>query len=117
MNDAIASADNTAAVTLFLGANDASLKDLNPKQHVPLEEYKENLIWLTNRYAAVVGFDLTLDLDPVFEYESQNSSKLYFGIGRLITKVGDKGKVILIPAPPSDPEAWEPGWKSKSVDK
>ena len=46
-----------------------------------------------------------------------DSSKLYFGIGRLITKVGDTGKVILIPPPPSDPEAWEPGWKSKSVDK
>ncbi|XP_044274262.1 isoamyl acetate-hydrolyzing esterase 1 homolog [Varanus komodoensis] len=34
---------NTVAVTIFFGANDAALKDLNPKQHVPLEEYADNL--------------------------------------------------------------------------
>ncbi|XP_009867744.1 PREDICTED: isoamyl acetate-hydrolyzing esterase 1 homolog, partial [Apaloderma vittatum] len=37
------SADSTVAVTIFFGANDSALKDLNPKQHVPLEEYAMNL--------------------------------------------------------------------------
>ncbi|XP_019392959.1 PREDICTED: isoamyl acetate-hydrolyzing esterase 1 homolog isoform X1 [Crocodylus porosus] len=36
-------AENTVAVTIFFGANDSSLRDVNPKQHVPLEEYAENL--------------------------------------------------------------------------
>ncbi|EDL34022.1 RIKEN cDNA 4833421E05, isoform CRA_d [Mus musculus] len=31
------------AVTIFFGANDSSLKDENPKQHVPLDEYSANL--------------------------------------------------------------------------
>ncbi|XP_026868669.1 isoamyl acetate-hydrolyzing esterase 1 homolog [Electrophorus electricus] len=32
-----------AAVTIAFGANDCSLEDKNPQQHVPCEEYKENL--------------------------------------------------------------------------
>ncbi|XP_072545748.1 isoamyl acetate-hydrolyzing esterase 1 homolog [Salminus brasiliensis] len=32
-----------AAVTVFFGANDCSLQDKNPQQHVPCEEYTENL--------------------------------------------------------------------------
>ncbi|XP_042306718.1 isoamyl acetate-hydrolyzing esterase 1 homolog [Sceloporus undulatus] len=36
-------AKNTIAVTVFFGANDSALKDVNPKQHVPLEEYADNL--------------------------------------------------------------------------
>lgn len=31
------------AVTIFFGANDSALKDENPKQHVPLEEFVANL--------------------------------------------------------------------------
>lgn len=37
------SAKHIAAVTVFFGANDCSLKDKNPQQHVPLQEYSENL--------------------------------------------------------------------------
>ncbi|NXS58735.1 IAH1 esterase, partial [Brachypteracias leptosomus] len=37
------SAESTVAVTIFFGANDSALKELNPKQHVPLEEYTANL--------------------------------------------------------------------------
>ncbi|XP_053564920.1 isoamyl acetate-hydrolyzing esterase 1 homolog [Bombina bombina] len=33
----------TLAVTIFFGANDSALKEDNPQQHVPLEEYIENL--------------------------------------------------------------------------
>ncbi|KAM9355712.1 isoamyl acetate-hydrolyzing esterase 1 homolog [Pholidichthys leucotaenia] len=32
-----------AAVTVFFGANDCSLKDKNPQQHIPLQEYSDNL--------------------------------------------------------------------------
>ncbi|XP_038142148.1 isoamyl acetate-hydrolyzing esterase 1 homolog [Cyprinodon tularosa] len=35
--------NHIAAVTVFFGANDASLEDKNPQQHVPLNEYSENL--------------------------------------------------------------------------
>ncbi|KAL1783645.1 isoamyl acetate-hydrolyzing esterase 1-like [Sigmodon hispidus] len=35
--------ENPAAITIFFGANDCSLKDENPKQHVPLDEYSANL--------------------------------------------------------------------------
>ncbi|EPY75589.1 isoamyl acetate-hydrolyzing esterase 1-like protein [Camelus ferus] len=37
------SLDTPVAVTIFFGANDSALKDENPKQHVPLEEYVANL--------------------------------------------------------------------------
>ncbi|XP_037669402.1 isoamyl acetate-hydrolyzing esterase 1 homolog isoform X2 [Choloepus didactylus] len=37
------SLDNTVAVTIFFGANDSALKDENPKQHIPLDEYVANL--------------------------------------------------------------------------
>ncbi|XP_077166589.1 isoamyl acetate-hydrolyzing esterase 1 homolog [Paroedura picta] len=37
------STENTVAVTIFFGANDSALKDVNPKQHVPLDEYADNL--------------------------------------------------------------------------
>ncbi|NXJ14279.1 IAH1 esterase, partial [Odontophorus gujanensis] len=36
-------AERTVAVTIFFGANDSALKDVNPQQHVPLEEYTANL--------------------------------------------------------------------------
>ncbi|XP_015420426.1 PREDICTED: isoamyl acetate-hydrolyzing esterase 1 homolog, partial [Myotis davidii] len=35
--------DSPVAVTIFFGANDSALKDENPKQHIPLEEYVANL--------------------------------------------------------------------------
>ncbi|KAM8931883.1 isoamyl acetate-hydrolyzing esterase 1 homolog isoform 4-T4 [Lycaon pictus] len=37
------SLDRPAAVTIFFGANDSALKDENPKQHIPLNEYVANL--------------------------------------------------------------------------
>ncbi|XP_029451703.1 isoamyl acetate-hydrolyzing esterase 1 homolog isoform X2 [Rhinatrema bivittatum] len=35
--------ENTIAVVIFFGANDSSLKDENPQQHIALDEYAENL--------------------------------------------------------------------------
>lgn len=37
------SLDNPVAVTVFFGANDSALKEENPKQHIPLDEYTANL--------------------------------------------------------------------------
>ncbi|XP_064151090.1 isoamyl acetate-hydrolyzing esterase 1 homolog isoform X3 [Loxodonta africana] len=37
------SLDSPVAVTIFFGSNDSALKDENPKQHIPLEEYVANL--------------------------------------------------------------------------
>ncbi|KAK1170241.1 hypothetical protein AOXY_G7045 [Acipenser oxyrinchus oxyrinchus] len=34
---------NIAAVTIFFGANDCALKEKNPQQHIPIEEYALNL--------------------------------------------------------------------------
>ncbi|XP_019376277.1 PREDICTED: isoamyl acetate-hydrolyzing esterase 1 homolog isoform X1 [Gavialis gangeticus] len=51
-------AENTVAVTIFFGANDSTLKDVNPKQHVPLEEYAENLKSLVQYLKSV---DITED--------------------------------------------------------
>ncbi|GFS26526.1 isoamyl acetate-hydrolyzing esterase 1, partial [Elysia marginata] len=36
-------ASETVAMTIFLGANDSNGKELNPRQHVPLEEYRQSL--------------------------------------------------------------------------
>ncbi|XP_028809981.1 isoamyl acetate-hydrolyzing esterase 1 homolog isoform X2 [Denticeps clupeoides] len=43
-----------AAVTVFFGANDCSLEDKNPQQHISIQEYRENLKEIT-QYLASVG--------------------------------------------------------------
>ncbi|XP_019063709.1 isoamyl acetate-hydrolyzing esterase 1 homolog isoform X1 [Fukomys damarensis] len=48
------SGDSPAAVTVFFGANDSSLREENPRQHVPLEEYAANLSCMV-RYLGSVG--------------------------------------------------------------
>ncbi|TNN80260.1 Isoamyl acetate-hydrolyzing esterase 1 [Liparis tanakae] len=53
--DVTNSADNhIAAVTVFFGANDCALQDKNTQQHIPLEEYSENLRDIT-RLLALAG--------------------------------------------------------------
>ncbi|KAF4790477.1 Cleavage and polyadenylation specificity factor subunit 3 [Turdus rufiventris] len=51
-------ADSIVAVTIFFGANDSALKELNPKQHVPLEEYAANLKSMVQYLKSV---DITAD--------------------------------------------------------
>lgn len=41
--------NNVCLVTLFFGANDASLLEENPRQHVPIEDYSRNLKSLVQR--------------------------------------------------------------------
>lgn len=54
-----------AAVTVFFGANDSALKDINPQQHVPLEEYSENLKELTKILASAgVAPDKVIFITP-----------------------------------------------------
>ncbi|XP_012678299.1 isoamyl acetate-hydrolyzing esterase 1 homolog [Clupea harengus] len=43
-----------AAVTVFFGANDCALEDKNPQQHIPLQQYAENLKEIA-QYLASVG--------------------------------------------------------------
>ena len=49
---------NTAAVILFLGANDAFIPDMTPKAHVPLEEYSDNL-----RFLAMRSYHIHLEIE------------------------------------------------------
>nr|XP_046267978.1 isoamyl acetate-hydrolyzing esterase 1 homolog isoform X2 [Scatophagus argus] len=44
--------NNIAAVTVFFGANDCALEDKNPQQHVPVQEYSENLKEMTKLLAS-----------------------------------------------------------------
>lgn len=54
-----------AAVTVFFGANDSALKDINPQQHVPLEEYSENLKEVTKILASAgVAPDKVIFISP-----------------------------------------------------
>ncbi|XP_072313945.1 isoamyl acetate-hydrolyzing esterase 1 homolog [Eucyclogobius newberryi] len=54
-----------AAVTVFFGANDAALKDEKPQQHVPLQEYAENLKELTKILASSgVSADKVIFITP-----------------------------------------------------
>lgn len=47
-------ANETVAMVIFLGANDSNLYKGNPHQHVPLEDYKNNLLQMIN-YLHSVG--------------------------------------------------------------
>ncbi|XP_026165557.1 isoamyl acetate-hydrolyzing esterase 1 homolog [Mastacembelus armatus] len=59
------SADNIAAVTVFFGANDCALEDKNPQQHVPLEEYLENLKEISSLLASAgVSADKVIFITP-----------------------------------------------------
>ncbi|XP_036928155.1 isoamyl acetate-hydrolyzing esterase 1 homolog isoform X3 [Acanthopagrus latus] len=60
------SADNNiAAVTVFFGANDSALKDENPQQHVPVQEYSENLKEITRLLASAgVSADRVIFITP-----------------------------------------------------
>ena len=42
-------------VVVFFGANDASLVEHNPRQHVPVEEFGQNLIDICNHITSVCG--------------------------------------------------------------
>ncbi|KAM5262787.1 isoamyl acetate-hydrolyzing esterase 1 homolog [Ctenodactylus gundi] len=57
--------DTPAAVTIFFGANDSSLKDENPKQHIPLEEYAANLKSMVQHLSSVdVAGDRVILITP-----------------------------------------------------
>lgn len=59
------SESHIAAVTVFFGANDSALKEVNPQQHVPLQEYSENLKELTKILASAgVASDKVIFITP-----------------------------------------------------
>ncbi|KAF7668693.1 hypothetical protein LDENG_00298450 [Lucifuga dentata] len=60
-----------AAVTVFFGANDCSLEDKNPQQHVPLQEYSENLKEITSLLASTgVSAEKVIFITPPPIHES-----------------------------------------------
>ncbi|XP_075779632.1 isoamyl acetate-hydrolyzing esterase 1 homolog isoform X1 [Pelodiscus sinensis] len=63
-------AENTIAVTIFFGANDSALKDVNPNQHIPLKEYADNLKSMV-RYLKSLGITedkiILITPPPVYE--------------------------------------------------
>ncbi|XP_077997059.1 isoamyl acetate-hydrolyzing esterase 1 homolog [Glandiceps talaboti] len=63
-------ASDVAMVTVFFGANDASMLKENPQQHVPIDEYKQNLQKMVD-YIVSVGIDkekiVMIGCPPVFE--------------------------------------------------
>lgn len=60
------SADNNiSAVTVFFGSNDCALEDKNPQQHVPLQEYSENLKEIARLLASAgVSADRVIFITP-----------------------------------------------------
>lgn len=57
--------NNIAAVTVFFGSNDCALQDKKPEQHVPLQEYSENLKEITRLLASVgVSADRVIFITP-----------------------------------------------------
>ncbi|KAM6968991.1 isoamyl acetate-hydrolyzing esterase 1 homolog [Tautogolabrus adspersus] len=66
-----AAVNNIAAVTVFFGANDSALEDKNPQQHVPLQEYSENLKEISGLLASAgVSADRVIFITPPPLHES-----------------------------------------------
>ncbi|XP_071103083.1 isoamyl acetate-hydrolyzing esterase 1 homolog [Haliotis cracherodii] len=62
-------AAGVAAVTIFLGANDSNDEVLNPRQHVPLEDYMEDLMEMVE-YLQSIGIErerIILITPPAFD--------------------------------------------------
>uniref|UniRef100_A0AAZ3SS48 Isoamyl acetate-hydrolyzing esterase 1 homolog n=1 Tax=Oncorhynchus tshawytscha TaxID=74940 RepID=A0AAZ3SS48_ONCTS len=60
-----ASSNHIAAVTVFFGANDCALEDKNPQQHIPLQEYSENLKDIVKHLGSVgVSADKVIFITP-----------------------------------------------------
>ncbi|XP_056151770.1 isoamyl acetate-hydrolyzing esterase 1 homolog [Lampris incognitus] len=54
-----------AAVTVFFGANDCALEDKNPQQHVPLQEYSDNLKEIVRHLASAgIPTDKVIFISP-----------------------------------------------------
>ncbi|CAL8286990.1 unnamed protein product [Lota lota] len=59
------SSENIVAVTVFFGANDSALEEMKARQHVPLDEYSENLKEIARHLASVgVSSDRVIFITP-----------------------------------------------------
>jgi isoamyl acetate esterase len=80
------SCNNVCLVTIFFGANDASLFHENPRQHVPLDDYRRNLKTLVQRvqehYSApriLLINPPPLDHEQRFQFQKQRYGDLASG--------------------------------------
>ncbi|XP_057716043.1 isoamyl acetate-hydrolyzing esterase 1 homolog isoform X2 [Corythoichthys intestinalis] len=72
-------AGNIAAVTVFFGANDCALQDKNSQQHVPLDEYSENLKAISKYLTAAgvpAGKVIFITPPPIHEAAWEKECKL-----------------------------------------
>ena len=71
-------------VTIFFGANDASLSNINPNQHVPLHEYANNLRSIIEHVRDTYGLKtqiLVISPPPIDEAQRIEYQKAKFGKG------------------------------------
>lgn len=66
---------NVCLVTVWFGANDASIKELNAHHHTPIDKYKENLTLLVQRlretYATSQNLRILLITPPALDHEKR----------------------------------------------
>lgn len=62
MNDGDERGGDVKLITIFLGANDASSKELNPLHHVPLQKYESNLKKIVAKCRDNFGSDVRIIL-------------------------------------------------------
>ncbi|KAL4624044.1 hypothetical protein GN956_G18866 [Arapaima gigas] len=84
--------DHIAAVTIFFGANDSALEDVNPQQHVPLQEYTENLMDMVKQLASAgIPADRVILMTPPPLHESEWEKECHLkgsSLNRLNTATG-----------------------------
>ncbi|KAM9316053.1 isoamyl acetate-hydrolyzing esterase 1 homolog [Gastrophryne carolinensis] len=95
----IPKSEDTAAVTIFFGANDSALKEENPQQHVPLQEYTENLRNMVHYLKSVdVSPDKIVLITPPPLHEPSWEKQCHikgYKLNRLNTITGDYAKACV----------------------
>ncbi|XP_078502912.1 isoamyl acetate-hydrolyzing esterase 1 homolog isoform X2 [Lissotriton helveticus] len=91
--------ENTVAVAIFIGANDSSIKEENPQQHIPLEEYVDNLKTMINylRTVNITQDKIILITPPPLEESAWEKWCLEKGypLNRCNTTVGEYAKACV----------------------
>lgn len=102
MEGAAAAGADPAALTIFFGANDASLPDQKQAhQHVPLEEYQSNLRAICGYFKVVqLTLSLTLTCSTRFSDSDLIDSSLMYPLVVRSQEQWPSTAIILITPPP-----------------